>query len=168
MIEHKKIIDKYEEAFRILDEYDHLTLKKVASQNSTEKLEYNEVKDFIGLMRFNKDSNVFGKEKEIGKLDGILKAIEQSFFDKNVYESVEEKAANLLYFLVKDHPFVDGCKRIAAGIFLLFLEKNFYFSNGKFLSPGTVSTLTILIAESNPEEKEIIIKLVMNILFYNL
>ncbi|MDO4501191.1 MAG: Fic family protein [Erysipelotrichaceae bacterium] len=70
------------------------------------------------------DSDVFGVEKENGKLNGILEAVYQNVFGVEVYPSIEEKAANLLYFLIKDHPFADGCKRIGAAIFLEFLNRN--------------------------------------------
>ena len=75
-------------------------------------------------MKFSNISNVFGVEKQKGKLEGILAQIYQNVFGREVYPSLEEKAAHLLYFLVKDHPFVDGCKRIAATLFLEFLNKN--------------------------------------------
>ena len=92
--------------------------------------------------------------------------IYQSAFGKEVYSSVEEKAANLLYFMIKDHPYVDGCKRIAASLFLEFLDKNgVLFQNGiKRLSDGALVAITLMIAESKPEEKDVMVKLVMNIL----
>ena len=92
--------------------------------------------------------------------------IYQSAFGKEVYSSVEEKAANLLYFMIKDHPYVDGCKRIAASLFLEFLDKNgVLFQNGiKRLSDGVLVAITLMIAESKPEEKDVMVKLVMNIL----
>ena len=92
--------------------------------------------------------------------------IYQSAFGKDVYSSVEEKAANLLYFMIKDHPYVDGCKRIAASLFLEFLDKNgVLFQNGiKRLSDGALVAITLMIAESKPEEKDVMVKLVMNIL----
>ena len=80
--------------------------------------------------------------------------------------TLEEKAANLLYFVVKDHPFVDGCKRIAAGLFLLYLSKNALLSKNKLtISNGALTAITLLVAESKPEEKEIMIRIIMNILF---
>ena len=82
------------------------------------------------------------------------------------YPSVEEKAANLLYFMIKDHPYADGCKRIAASLFLEFLDKNdVLFQDGiKRLSDGTLVAITLMIAESKPEEKDVMVKLVMNLL----
>ena len=111
-------------------------------------------------------SDVFGVEKEKGKVEGILAAVYQSIFGKYAYPSLEEKAANLLYFMIKDHPYADGCKRIAASLFLEFLDKNnALFQDGeKRLSDGTLVAVTLMIAESNPEEKEVMVKLVMNLL----
>ena len=87
-------------------------------------------------------------------------------FGGDVYPSLEEKAANLLYFMIKDHPYADGCKRIAASLFLEFLNKNnALFQNGvKRISDGTLVAITLMIAESSPEEKDVMVKLVMNLL----
>ena len=107
-----------------------------------------------------------GKEKGKGLLQGIIDSIYQSAFGEEAYPSIEEKAANLLYFIIKDHPFVDGCKRIAATTFLYFLDMNriLYKNNKKILSDSTLVALTLLIAESKPQEKEIMINIVMNFL----
>ena len=161
MEEYKELLTEYDNALRLLDEYDHQSLTMKHSVKSVEILDYTEAKEFISYMRFNDDSNVFGLEKEEGKLGGILASIEQTAFGSEVYNSASEKAANLLYFLVKDHPFADGCKRIAAGLFLLYLKKNNIHKN---ISNESVALLTILVAESRPEEKDIIIKLITNIL----
>lgn len=117
-------------------------------------------------MKFKNMSSVFGVEKENGKLEGILAAIYQNIFGLEVYPSLEEKAAHLLYFIVKAHPFIDGCKRIAATLFLGFLNRNHaLIKNGKIIiSNDTLVVITVLTAESNPEEKEVIIKLIMNFL----
>lgn len=90
----------------------------------------------------------------------------QSAFGQEAYPSVEEKAANLLYFMIKDHPYADGCKRIAASLFLEFLDKNnALFQDGtKRLSEGTLVAITLMIAESKPDEKDVMVKLVMNLL----
>ena len=112
------------------------------------------------------DSNIFGIEKVRGQLEGILACINQTAFGEEVYPSLEEKAAHLLYFIVKDHPFVDGCKRIAAGVFLLYLSKNAILSKNKLvISNGALTAITLLVAESKPEEKEIMIRIIMNIIF---
>lgn len=117
-------------------------------------------------MKYGNYSNVFGVEKEYGKLNGILAAIYQYVFGTELYPSIEEKAANLLYFLIKDHSFVDGCKRIGASIFLEFLNKNKHLIiDGKqIISDSALVAITLMIAESRPEEKETMVKLVMNFL----
>ena len=116
--------------------------------------------------KFGDTSQVFGVEKEQGKLNGILAAIYQDVFGQEVYSSLEEKAAHLLYFLVKDHPFVDGCKRIAATLFLEFLNRNnALVKSGKMIiSNDTLVAITVLTAESKPEEMDVVIKLIMNFL----
>lgn len=117
-------------------------------------------------MKFNNDSNLFGIEKEKGKLNGIFEAIYQNIFNTEVYPTIEDKAAHLLYFLVKDHPFVDGCKRIAATLFLEFLNKNKrLINNGKLIiSNNTLVAITLLTAESRPEEMEVIVNVIMHLL----
>ena len=128
------------------------------------RLSYEECRNLIDSMRF--ESDVFGVEKETGKLEGILAAVYQNVFGKEVYPSIEEKAANLLYFLIKDHPFADGCKRIGATIFLEFLNKNnhLFIDPRQIVSNSALVAITLMIAESGPEEKETMVKLVMNFL----
>lgn len=112
------------------------------------------------------DSDIFGKEKD-GSLTGSLYNIYQTALGIEVYPSLEEKASNLLYFLVKNHSFVDGNKRIAAAVFMYFVKKNgLYYSEigEKRLSDDALVALTLLIAESNPKEREIIIKIIINLL----
>ena len=103
-------------------------------------------------------------EREKGKVSGILDAVYQNVFGQEVYPSLEEKAANLLYFMIKDHPFADGCKRIAASLFLEFLQRNrVLFKNGqKRISDSALVAITLMISESKPEEKEVMTTLVMN------
>ena len=105
-------------------------------------------------------------EKEKGKVEGILAAVYQSAFGKDAYPSLEEKAANLLYFMIKDHPYADGCKRIAASLFLEFLVRNnvLYEKGQKRISDGALVAITLMIAESDPKEKDIMVNLVMNLL----
>ena len=100
------------------------------------------------------------------EVDGILAAVYQSVFGGDVYPSLEEKAANLLYFMIKDHPYADGCKRIAASLFLEFLARNnaLYRDDNKIISDGALVAITLMIAESRPEEKDIMVNLVMNFL----
>ena len=120
----------------------------------------------VGQMKDSFDTDVFGVEKENGKVEGIIAAIYQSTFGQDAYPSLEEKAANLLYFMIKDHPYTDGCKRIAASLFLEFLDKNnALFQDGeKRLSDGMLVAITLMIAESKAEEKDVMVKLVMNLL----
>lgn len=117
-------------------------------------------------MKYGDFSDIFGVEKEVGKLNGILAAVYQNVFGTELYPSIEEKVANLLYFLIKDHPFVDGCKRIGASIFLEFLNKNKHLIvDGKqMISDSVLVAITLMIVQSRPEEKETMVKLVMNFL----
>lgn len=158
------VIETYSNALSLLDDYDHGTLSKPKGKNSIYELTYKECKDLIDSMKFN--SSVFGIEKEKGKLEGILAAIYQNVFGEELYPSIEEKAANLLYFIIKDHPFADGCKRIGASLFLEFLNKNNHLIiDGKqIISNSALVAITLMIAESRPEEKETMVRLVMNFL----
>ena len=160
-----KVVSEYTRALDLLDDYDHQCLNKPKGSNTLYCLSYEECRKLIDSMKFNSD--VFGVEKEKGKLNGILEAVYQNIFDTEVYPSIEEKAANLLYFLIKDHPFADGCKRIAAAIFLEFLNKNnaLIKDNHQVISDNALVAITLMIAESRPEEKEIMITLVMNFLY---
>ena len=160
------VVKAYTDALELLDNYDHQCIEKPKGSNTVYELQYYECRTLIDSMKFGDTSSVFGVEKEEGKLDGILKTIYQNVFGREVYPSLEEKAANLLYFLIKDHPFVDGCKRIGASIFLEFLYKNeALFINGKqVLSNSALVAITLMIAQSKPEEKDMMIDLVMNFL----
>lgn len=160
------VIEAYSNALTLLDDYDHGTIPKPDGIASIYCLSYEECRSLIDSMKYGNFSSVFGVEKEYGKLNGILAAIYQCVFGTEVYPSIEEKAANLLYFLIKDHPFVDGCKRIGASIFLEFLNKNKHLIiDGKqIVSDSALVAITLMIAESRPEEKETMVKLVMNFL----
>ena len=158
------VIETYANALSLLDDYDHGLLSKPEGTNSIYRLSYQECRELIDKMKF--DSDVFGIEKEEGKLNGILAAVYQNVFGQELYPSIEEKAANLLYFLIKDHPFADGCKRIGATIFLEFLNKNNHLiiEGTPIISNSALVAITLMIAESRPEEKETMISLVMNFL----
>ena len=158
-----KVINDYDKALSLLDDYDHQTLKKPKGITDCYKLTYNECRKIIDSMKF--DSTIFGVEKD-GSFNSSINTIYQTAFGEEVYKTVEEKAVNLLYFITKNHSFVDGNKRIAASIFIYFLYKNnlLYINNQKRLSDSTIVAITILIAQSKPEEKETIIKLIMNFL----
>lgn len=161
------VIQKYTQALELLDAYDHQIVQKPKISNEKAyQLIFNECKKLIESMTFSKSSTIFGKEKTKGSLEGIIGSVYQTAFGEDVYPSVQEKAANLLYFIVKDHPFIDGCKRIAASIFLYFLNKNnlLFKNDKKIISDSTLVAITLLLAESRPEEKEIMINVIMNFL----
>ena len=162
-----EVIQKYSQALELLDDYDHQIVKKpILSNKEAYKLNYKECRNLIDNMAFSATSTIFGKEKSKGALEGIIGSVYQTAFGEDMYPSVQEKAANLLYFRVKDHPFIDGCKRIAASIFLHFLNKNnlLFEDNEKIISDSTLVAITLLLAESKPEEKEIMINVIMNFL----
>ena len=158
------VVETYADALSMLDDYDHGCLEKPNGKDTIYRLSCEECRKLIDSMRF--ESDVFGVEKEAGKLNGILAAVYQNVFGTEVYPSIEEKAANLLYFLIKDHPFADGCKRIGASIFLEFLNKNNHLiiDHRQIISNSALVAITLMIAESRPEEKETMVKLVMNFL----
>ena len=161
-----KVINGYTRALDLLDSYDHQTLIKPKGSHSDYVMTYQEARDIIDSMKFGEQSSVFGIEKEKGKLNGIIEQVYQNVFGQELYPSVEEKAAHLLYFLVKDHPFADGCKRIAATLFINFLYKNGILikNNRQIISNEALVAVTILTAESNPDEMDIVIKLISNLL----
>lgn len=164
------VVNSYTSALELLDSYDHQRVIKPAGSKDYQKLTLGECYAIISEMKFVSESQIFGTEKEEGKLDAVLGSVYQSVFGEDVYPTTEEKAANLLYFLVKDHPFNDGCKRIAATLFLTFLQKNGILKRAdgrRRINNGTLVALTLLIAESKPEEKEIMTNVVMNILNIN-
>lgn len=161
-----KVIQEYSRALQLLDDYDHQCIMQPEGTSCAYQLQYRECMDLIRKMNFSKDSSIFGTEKEPGKLEGILSAIHQSAFGQDVYPTLEEKAANLLYFIIKDHAFNDGCKRIGAALFLHFLNRNgALHRNGKqIINESTLAAITLLIAESDPKEKDVMIHIVMNFL----
>lgn len=160
-----KVIGEYSKALNLLDDYDHRTLKKVNGSIDDRKIEYSQCIEIIKELRFNEESNLFAIERDRG-LESIIRNIYQSFDGQDIYKSIEEKGANFLYLIVKNHVFIDGNKRIAATLFIYFL--NFYGilykDNEQVIDNNTLTALTLLIAESNPKEKNVIIDLVMNFL----
>ena len=160
-----KVLQRYTKSLDLLDDYDHKTLTKPKGSISNEKITYKNCIDIIKTLKFNEKSDIFALERDKG-LESIINNIYQTFDGKDVYESVEEKAANFLYTCVKNHVFIDGNKRIAATLFIYFLQ--FYdilYINGKaIIDNNTLASLTLLIAESNPKEKELLIQLIMNFL----
>ena len=157
------VIERYNNTLDLLDAYDHQTLKRPKGNQATHVLTYEECMGVIQKTRFGDESDLFGREKD-DSFRGSIGNIYQSFDGHDVYESLEEKAANLLYFITKNHSFHDGNKRIAATIFLHFLDKNdaLFYEGQKRIADVTLVALTIMIAESRPEEKEMMISVVMN------
>lgn len=158
-----KVIGGYSKALNLLDDYDHRTLKKIKGNSDDRKIEYTECVEIINKLRFKEESSLFAVERDKG-LESIIGNIYQSFGGQDIYPSIEEKGANFLYLIVKNHVFTDGNKRIAATLFIYFL--NYYgilYKNGmQIIDNNTLAALTLLIAESNPKEKDVIIDLIMN------
>ena len=158
------VIENYSKALELLDDYDHQTMKRPKGISSAYVLTYEECRRVIDQMKYGKESELFGTEKD-DSFKGSIGNIYQSFAGQEIYPSLQEKAANLLYFVTKNHSFWDGNKRIAATMFLYFLDRNgiLYDEAGdKRLDDHTLVALTIMIAESKPEEKEMMISVIMN------
>ena len=157
------VIEKYSLALDLLDDYDHQTMKRPNGSKTVYILSYEECRQVIDSMKFSADSDLFGNEKD-DSFKGSIGNIYQSFAGHDIYPTLEEKAANLLYFITKNHSFSDGNKRIAATMFLYFLDKNgILFADGnKLIDDHTLVALTIMIAESKPDEKEMMISVIMN------
>ena len=158
-----KIIGNYYGALDLLNEFDHNNIKNNKGFSDSKTIQYDDCRKIIDNLKYSKTSEVFGVERG-ESFKGILGNIYQSFDNQDIYKTVQEKGANLLYLLIKDHPFVDGNKRIGATLFIYFL--NFYgllFKDGKeIIDNKALAALTLLIAESNPNEKDVIIDLIMN------
>lgn len=164
-----RVVNEYSKALELLDNYDHQCITAPEGNKCTYWLKYDECMQLIKNMEFSASSEIFGLEKDPGKLESILSAIYQTAFGQEVYPTLEEKAANLLYFVVKDHPFNDGCKRIAAALFLYFLDKNgalFNKDGRKIISNSALVAITLMVAESKPEEKALMINLILNFLHW--
>ena len=163
-----KVIGEYTKALDLLDSYDYRTIKKIKGTDSLKQIKYEDCKLIIENLKFNEKSNLFAVERDRG-LEAIIGNIYQSFDGEYIYKSVEEKAANFLYLIVKNHVFVDGNKRIAATLFIYFLEfyNILYKDNKQVIDNNTLAALTLLIAESNPKEKDILVDLVTNFLNNN-
>jgi prophage maintenance system killer protein len=161
-----QVITDYAYALATLDRYDHGTLAfEATSGPAAFVLEYAEA---IGIVQSMKDDfdGLFGQEKDQG-FQSALGAVYQTFDGNDLYPSIEEKAANLFYFIVKNHAFSDGNKRIAAAVFIYFLARNgiLYRADGsKRLADNALVALTLLIAESKPEEKDTLVKVVVNLI----
>ena len=166
-----KIISDYAYALDILDQYDYQKLEiKNTSGKEIYRLTYDEaIKQILAVKRVHGNSNLFGHEKD-DSFRSSISTIYQTFGGKDLYPSVEEKAANLLYFITKNHSFIDGNKRIAAFLFLYFLERNgalFDKEGNKRIADNALVALTLMIAVSQPEEKDIMIKVTVNLINRN-
>lgn len=159
------VIEKYSDALEMLDSYDHQTMTRPKGNPATYTLDYKECMQVISQMRFGNESELFGKEKD-DSFRGSIGNIYQSFGGQELYPCLEEKAAHLLYFVTKNHSFLDGNKRIAAAMFLYFLDKNgvLFVDGKKLIENHTLVALTIMIAESKPVEKDMMITVIMNCL----
>ena len=159
------VVERYSHALELLDAYDHQNMTRPKGSEAIYVLTYEECRKVIDSMKFGESSSLFGNEKD-DSFKGSIGAVYQSFGGEDLYPTLEEKAANLLYFVTKNHSFSDGNKRIAATIFLYFLDKNgvLFQNGGKLIDDHTLVALTIMIAESNPEEKEMMISVIMNCL----
>ena len=160
-----RVIGDYSKALNLLDDYDHRTLKNIKGTKDQRKITYEDCMELIKKLRFNEESDLFAIERNNG-LASIINNIYQTFDGKEVYQSVEEKAVNFLYLIVKDHIFIDGNKRIAATLFIYFLNfyQILYKGDKQLIDNNTLTALTLLIAQSNPKEKDILVDLVMNFL----
>ena len=159
------VVERYSQALSLLDAYDHQNMSRPKGNKATYVLTYDECRKLIDSMGFGESSSLFGKEKD-DSFHSSIGAIYQTYANEDLYPTLEEKAANLLYFVTKNHSFFDGNKRIAAAVFLYFLDKNgALFRDGeKSIDDHTLVALTIMVAESNPEEKEMMISVIMNCL----
>ena len=160
------VINYFSKGLDLLDNYDHQCVPKISGKKDDRIVTYEDCMQVINKLKFNERGDLFAQERN-SDFKSIIGNIYQSFDGEDVYPSVELKAANLLYFTVKDHAFIDGNKRITASIFLYFM--NFYgllYREGKTcISNNTLAALTLLIAESKADEKDLIIDVVMNIIF---
>ena len=160
-----RVINDYSKALDLLDDYDHKTLKKAKGKTSDRIISYDDCMKVIGDLKFNESSDLFALERNEG-LKTILGSIYQTFNGKDVYYSLEEKCANLLYMVVKNHVFIDENKRIAATLFIYFLNSYdiLYKEDKQVIDNNTLASLTLLIAQSNPKEKEVLVDLITNFL----
>ncbi len=160
-----KVIGSYTKALDLLDDYDHRTVEKPKGNNSKNKITYLECIEIISKLKYHENSKIFALERNKG-LEAIIGNIYQTYDNIDVYKSIEEKAANFLYMIIKNHVFIDGNKRIAATLFIYFLNyyNLLYKDDKQIIDNNTLTALTLLIAESNPKEKEVITDLVMNFL----
>jgi len=162
-----ELIQKYQKSWTLLKRFDEGTLQKPKGKKVKFAISYEEAKEAIAifknkLIKQSGATDIFGIERD-ESLQGILQHIYQTFDKIELLPTVEEKAANLLYYIVKDHPFVDGNKRIGALLFILFLQKNDCLDEVS-LNANVLVALTLMIASSVPKDKEMMIRLIINII----
>ena len=160
-----KVISEYSNALNLLDDYDYKRINKPKGITNDKIITYEECIEVINKLKFNNESSLFALERNKG-LKEIIGTIYNTFDGKDLYSTIEEKASNFLYLIIKNHVFIDGNKRIAATLFIYFLNyyNILYKDNKQVIDNNTLVAVTLLIAESNPKEKEILIDLVMNFL----
>ncbi|MDF1877942.1 virulence protein RhuM/Fic/DOC family protein [Sulfurimonas sp. SAG-AH-194-L11] len=166
------LLKTYTKTLTLLEGYDKKSIDEVSGQKSAYKLEYTEVKSLLSelqaqLIKKGEATKLFANEKA-NELSGIVGNLYQTFGGDELYPTIEDKATHLLYFTIKDHPFNDGNKRSGAFLFIYFLDKcdYLYKSNGeKKINENALVTLTLLIASSDPQDKEILVKLVKHLIF---
>ena len=160
-----KVINSYSNALNLLDDYDHKNVSKPKGTSSSNMIKYEDCMNIIDKLKYKSDSNLFALERNKG-LKAIIGNIYGTFDGQDVYPTTEEKAANFLYLITKNHTFIDGNKRIAATLFIYFLEfyNILYKDDKQIIDNNTLVAITLLIAESNPKEKNMLIDLVMNFL----
>ncbi len=161
-----RVIGEYSKALNLLDDYDHGTIEKPNGNLDLRQITYNDCMSIIKKLQFNNKNDLFAIERTTDGLKSIIGNVYQSFNNEDVYKSIEEKSANFLYLVVKNHVFTDGNKRIAATLFIYFLNfyNILYKDEKQIIDNNTLAALTLLIAESNPKEKDVIIDLIMNFL----
>ena len=159
------VINNYSKSLGLLDDYDHRKVVKIKGTISDEVITYDECMYIIDSLKTNFDSNIFALERNFG-LKSIINNIYQTYGGEDVYKSVEEKCANFFYMIIKNHVFIDGNKRIAATLFIyiLFFYDILYKDDKQVIDNNTLVALTLLIAESNPKEKEILVDVIINLL----
>lgn len=168
-----EILSHYTKSFVLLNQYDNHSLQTgKLSKNITYEIQYNEAKAAISelkkqLIAKKEATELFGKEKD-ESFKSSLQSIIQTFDGKYLYPSIEEQAAHLLYFVIKNHSFIDGNKRIGAFLFVWFLEKNkhrFKKSGELKINDNGLTALALLVAQSHPSEKDLMIKLIINLIY---
>lgn len=159
------VLESYTLALQLLDDYDHKKIKRPSGTKTSHVLSYAECIDIIQSMKADYETDVFGVERG-GEFKSSINAIYQTFEGQELYPTLEEKAAQLLYFLVKNHGFADGNKRIAAALFVYFLDKNdaLFKQDTQVIDNKTLVALTIMLAVSDPTEKDLLVNLIMNLM----